>query len=125
MPECGCDGKTYRNDCFAHDRAGVQMSNPGPCDPVDFMLAPVPVATTDPNGLLLQIAVKASIDVQFIIMDVYGVQLSYVNIGYMDQNLPPYQYQVPIINMKTGVYIMIVKTGAGYFKIKRFVVAAS
>ena len=123
-PECGCDGKTYRNDCYRHDRAGVQTFNPGPCDPVDFMLAPVPVATTDPNGLILQIAVKTSIDVQYIIMDVYGVQLAYVNLGYVDQNLSPYpSIQIPIQNMKTGVYIIIVKTGLGYFKIKRFVVA--
>ena len=123
VPVCGCNGKTYRNDCYATVRDAIASYTAGPCDPMDFIIYPIPVAISSNFGLTLTIAVKTSIDVQVYIMDVYGHQYFYRTLGYMDQNLPPYSYQVPIDNLKTGVYIIIVKTGLGYFKIKRFVVA--
>jgi hypothetical protein len=88
---------------------------------MDFIIYPIPVFSNSNYGLTLSIAVQTTIDCQVYIMDVYGHQYYYYNVGTIDQNLPPYSYNVPIDNLNTGVYLIVVKTGTGYFKVKRFV----
>jgi hypothetical protein len=121
QPVCGCNGKTYRNSQYML-RDGVQYTAPntsGPCEPMDFFFYPTLVSNAD-DGLKLYIALQASGDVQIYIIDYFAHQYYYRTISYIDYQVPPQVYPISVDNLNTGVYFLVVKTGAGYFKIKRF-----
>lgn len=119
QPVCGCNGKTYRNRCFAVDRDGVQNYVDGPCEPMDYDLYPTLISDND-EGLKLTITVKESIDAQVYIMDLYGHLYYFRNISYIDKQYP-FFYEIPVQDLHTGLYFMIIRTGSGYFKLKRFI----
>lgn len=115
-PVCACNGKTYRNQCFATSDGVIPgMYSFGPCEPLHLFLYPS-LAT---EFLNLNISTKTETYVNIFIFDVYGN-----NMFFQDYYIPmPYILTLPYFNISfldKGVYIIVAET-QGYYVIDRFV----
>lgn len=101
-PVCGCDGVTYRNQCYA-EWATVLQWNDKPCEQVAINLFPNPVV----YQLYAQIATKFEADVQIFIFDRNG------NVYYRaDLRNVEYEYLiVPVHDFDQGLYIFMAQSG--------------
>lgn len=102
-PICGCNTKTYKNDCF-RQADGVLYYTPGPCEPLALN-----VVTNPPQNHELYFEVVTRFQNQSLriyIMDVFGH--IYYNKLYM-----PYTRQIMNINlseMSVGVLLLVAET---------------
>lgn len=114
-PTCGCDGVTYRNECFASSNGLLQWVD-GPCELVDFDFYPNPVA----YDLFLTIVTKyEETPVNIYIYDLQG------NLYYYDnyQTYAGVKSQLVILDVsfwERGIYMVMAQVG-DYFTLKKFV----
>ena len=106
-PVCGCDGFTYRNDCFARN-TGLRTWNPGICDYIDFDMNPNPVQT---YGLVtIDVIVKNPGVIYVEVLDHYGRTFYLNSFNLIDK----YRFDIDFQNYPNGMYIIILRSDDGY-----------
>jgi hypothetical protein len=116
-PICACNGKTYRNQCFATSDGVIpgQFSF-GPCEPLHFFFYP----TLATDYLNIKIATKAEAQVNLYIFDVYG-NIKFFQDYYID--FAPFIYPLDnfdVSNFDKGVYVLVIES-QGYYQLEKFV----
>lgn len=111
IPVCGCDGYTYRSDCFARN-AGLNYWTYGICDAVDFDFNPNPA--TDYIDVDAIMKVQGDLYVQLI--DRFGrVFYSTTYPGVTE-----IQFQINVKGFPTGIYFINIFCSNGY-RVKKVV----
>jgi hypothetical protein len=115
-PICACNGKTYRNQCFATSDGVVPGQYTfGPCEPLHYFFFP----TLAVDFLNLNISVKAEGTVNIYIFDVYG-NIKFFQDYYIGT---PYILNLSNFDVSTfdkGVYVLVAET-QGYYQLEKFV----
>ncbi|MCX6292134.1 MAG: Kazal-type serine protease inhibitor family protein [Bacteroidetes bacterium] len=128
QPVCGCDGKTYRNQCAAQywgGLVGVTPNNPGICDNFDFDFSPNPVSAFSKTGCdnLLYVYVKQSLlptSISIYLFDVFD-RIQFSRYLYLYDNSSTGQgTAVTDLNvdffagLQKGVYLLVVSLNGEY-----------
>jgi hypothetical protein len=113
-PVCACNGKTYRNDCFARN-AGIVNNNwyYGICDAVDFDFNPDP--PTDFIDVDAIVKVPGFMNVQ--LMDRFG-RIFYSN---SFDNVSELRFQIYIRGFQPGMYFINIWCNDG-FKVRKVII---
>lgn len=112
-PVCGCNGYTYRNDCYARNN-GLQSWSQGICDYIDFDINPNPVQN---DGMVYIDAIVRNAGVVTLeIFDHYGRQY-YVNTYYIPDRMRIY---LDMRYFPNGLYCIILRNTDG-FRVKKIV----
>lgn len=114
-PVCGCDNITYRNQCFAYWKGGLNTYTTGICGDFDFDIVPNPVSLVLQFNIYLKRSGYATVN----IYNIYGRSV-YSNVFYVDQNiLPPVPKSIYCNAFERGLYIVYVQVN-GDAQVKRF-----
>jgi hypothetical protein len=104
-PVCGCDGKTYRNECNAYYRAGLNNYSEGSCAAFDFDVTP----NSGIFEINLNIYRRTSGFVVITIYNVQGYRESEVNIfvpGASSTGGYAFLYPLDIYSLRSGLYLL-------------------
>jgi hypothetical protein len=111
-PVCGCDNKTYRNECDAKQKHGVQTYTDGSCSGYEIDIIP----TFDPYNLYFTLVQANPNFSRLFIVDTYGKL-------WWNKEMPamPREYfQIDISALPVGTYILYVYDSKGTYRYKRF-----
>ena len=128
-PVCGCDGKNYRNECYAFKCARLLTDSGTICDNVEFEFRPalLTAAANTVGKICVYVKYHGSVVIQ--IYNVYGrkmyekILIAYYNNVFLPGNLTrgyvPQYLEIPeTANLQRGVYVIAV-TVDGQSKVKK------
>jgi hypothetical protein len=103
-PVCGCDNKTYRNQCNAYNNHGVNLWRTGVCNGFDVDFYPNPVSNSTPLTINMSHNEFVTGNATVYIVDMYGKiwDQRFVN------NFNRMQIQFDISTLRTGLYVLVV-----------------
>ena len=110
-PLCGCDGNTYRNECYAEAATLLRWVD-GPCEQVAFEFRPNPVI----DFLNTTIVTKFEANVNIYIFDKNGT----IKYAQRLNAVTWYYLTIPMNTFDPGVYVMLVESN-GVTKVSKFV----
>jgi hypothetical protein len=113
-PVCGCNGLTYRNDCFTRN-LGMTSWSYGICDAVDFDFNPNPIE----DYINIDVLTRVESTVYVELIDCFG-HIFYQNVF---PSVIRYQFQIAVGGFSPGLYLLNIYTGDGY-RVKRVVIPA-
>ncbi len=101
-PVCGCDGVTYRNECFAYTKYAVTNWSDGICGMIDAEAVPNPVL----DDLIVNMFFIYPGQVTVSINNVFGMQFYHRNFY---NRIGKEQLSIPVHFLEHGVYLLIIK----------------
>ncbi len=111
-PVCGCDGLTYRNDCFTRN-LGMTTWQYGICDALDFDFNPNPVFDFINIDAILRIQGTLYVE----LVDRFG-RVYYRNLF---PSVTRYQFQISVNGFPPGLYLLNLYCDDGY-RVKKVVI---
>ena len=104
-PVCGCDSQTYRNDCSAYNKAGLNYRRPGICNNrlFDIDLVPNPVQIEPAQ---FSMAVRIASPGYVYITDVFG-SVSFTRNVYTNYDNQIVRFEIDMSDFRSGVYVLI------------------
>jgi hypothetical protein len=118
-PVCGCDQKTYRNECDAKFKNGVNSYNQGTCSGFEIDIIP----TFDPFTLTFTLAQSNPLFTHLFVIDFYGRLWWNKEITPQPSsraNLYLTQIQVDISALPVSSYLLYVYDSKGTYRYKKF-----
>lgn len=113
LPVCGCDFKTYRNDCVAFRNGGVNnIQYDGVCQTDYFFAALFPNLVSDRINLFVQFYDKGPLTIQ--VRNSYGnliLSQNHLSVTYQ-------QYGFDAAGFQSGVYFLFVISGNVHYVLK-------
>lgn len=113
VPVCGCDNKTYRNDCDAKLKNGVRNVTPGTCSGFEFDIIP----TYNPYYLYFTLIQATPNFARMTIVDLYGKLWFEKDLTAVAREY----FQIDITLLTPGPYIIYVYDTKGTYRWKKFV----
>ncbi len=113
-PVCGCDGNTYRDDCSAIYKGGLNYWTTGSCGIFDFVMEPNIVN----YELELKIYLRVPGSVIINIYDVFAKEYYKQQFSY-SAGLPTHSVKISMNNFLNGVYLVAVSM-EGDQQVKKF-----
>ncbi len=114
IPVCGCNGVTYRNDCFSRN-AGLVSWNYGICDAIDFDFNPNPPSNDGYIDIHAIMRTPGYMNVQLV--DRFG--RIYYSTAF--SNISDFTFQINVKGFPAGMYLLNLWCNDG-FKVKKIVV---
>lgn len=103
-PVCGCDKKTYRNQCIALYSQGVQSVATGICETIAIDFYPNPASTI----LKFTVVLRDMGPVEILIFNIYGI---YFDRRYLN-GVTTERIDMDVSNFPFGLYYIMARNGS-------------
>lgn len=118
FPVCGCDNQTYRNECEARFRHGVNYYTEGPCSGFEIDILPTYISSASNYTTTFTIVQTGNPNFsRLFVVDVFGRL-------WLQRELPPanrFTFTLDLLELKYGVYYMYVYDTKGTYRYLGFV----